>query len=772
MSPIPARAEVGINFVRWDARFLFYRDLPRPAGSPGDRVTTPVKNCWLYIFDPFGPLLFEVYADADGLYHEVDTTKHAGKDIRPFALEGQAVRPTLPLLAGQRTSKGTIPIFHWILPSPFQLPWSRFPHLTHLETNNDGPRGDFRKWAEGTRQLSHFVPRFQEDTGNPLPETAVPSPWLHAQALGRCFQIAQERWLSGFLDDTARMERKTLRSYVRSIESIVGKERFERDMLDLIDKLAFETEERHDKEQEEFPPTELVGARTALIGYLKSPRYLAMRDDALASPDPRALATFAEIQATAESGLEGVAGDPAYRASVLRDNPKLFKKEAEEVSTEVKSFIEAHPEAMYDQPASLGWKEQRKALKSYWYLVKAYIAQIEWIAPRRLTRDLKTFGRELFGVLVEFDLAEGTAARRMPDGTIKWPRLVVSPQTKARLSDRYSNNLEWNTFFVVLDAYNLIMACQEQAKGKTDMKTVVSAMGAFLNTVAAAVEATLQRQGAKHLIVTDKMIAELAEGAGKTSARKGSGSFAVTLRKFNQPKTIGAMGKLLGALGSAFEAWSQIQQAKGADSELDPDVALAHRVSAGANIAVTAGYFIGFFGTVCGIAVGTAVAWPLALVAIGSWLVLGGTVTDLGAKLVLLHLKKDPLENWLKVTPWARGARFRIESFDEQVKAFHRALVGLHVNIRPGLTGFDVTVESRVVQSPAQVYLELEWLGEAGPEPLKNAMAPMTAAEYLSPSQFRHTEFASPVRTVTARVRLLLDGEWYPEEPAVFNYPE
>jgi hypothetical protein len=212
-----------------------------------------------------------------------------------------------------------------------------------------------------------------------------------------------------------------------------------------------------------------------------------------------------------------------------------------------------------------------------------------------------------------------------------------------------------------------------------------------------------------------------------------------------------------------------LQEARKSDAGYDPDSALAHRVSAGANAAVSVGYFLGFCGTIGAVAVGTTVAWPLALVAVGSWLVAGGTITDLGAKLVLMHLKKDPLENWLKVTPWALETKYRMQSFDEQVKAFYKALVGLHVNIRTGLTGFDVTVESRVIQSPEQVFLEIEWKSDAGR--MKNEMAPMTPKEYLAPNQFRHQEMTSPLEWVSARVRLYMDGEWYPDRPEVFNYP-
>jgi len=769
MSRVHARTQSGINDMRWDVGVRFYRDLPPVKDKTRERHSVVAQDCWLYIFDPLGPLLYEVYADAQGIYHEVDVAKHAGKDIRPYALEGDGVVPTLPLVPGQRTTKGVVVIHHWLLTSPFQLPWSRFPHIAPDQVKDGKPHGGFLNWAQSTRDLIHFEPAYDEKHETFAQEVSVECPWLRAQALSDCFQIAQERWVSGFLKDTARIERKTLRTYVRSIEAFVGKERFQRDMLNIIDQLAFETEERHDKEQEDFPPEELVGARTALVSYLKSPRYLAVRDDAMASADPRARAIFAEIQANAEAGLEGVGGDPSYRQSVFQDNPRLFKQEAEQVSSEVKAFLDGHPEAMYGQPATLGWKEARKALKSYWYLFKAYLAQIDWIAPRRLTKDLKWFGHEIFGVLVDFDSAEGGAAKRVPDGTIKWPRLVVSPVSRARLAEKYSNNLEWNTFFVVLDAYNVIMACREQAQGKTDMKPVVAALGSFLNTAAAAIEATLQQHGVKHLIVTDKMIAELAEEAGKKSARGGSAGFAATLKKFNQPRTIGAVGKIFGLVGAAAEAWGASNKAKSARGKHDDDAAIAYDLSVGANATVTVGYVLGAVGTMATIVFEATAAWPLALAAIGSWLVLGGTATDLGAKLAVRRLEKDPLENWMKQTPWARESKYRIANFDELVTAFQRALVGLNADIRCGLTGFDVTVESRIVQSPAQIYLGLEWVSDAGA--MQSTMAPMTQAECLGQNRFRHQEFASPVKQAIARIRLLLNGEWYPDEPTVFKFP-
>ena len=259
MSRIPARAETGVNFVRWEASVQFYRDLPAASKPDSQRRTTAAASCWLYIFDPYGPLLFEVYVDDAGMYHEVDLAKHAGKDIRPHALE--SARSSLPLIAGQRTTKGTVPIFHWILPSPFQLPWSRFPHVTQEAVADGKPAGNFRNWAEAMRDLEHFVPAFPNasdvpggDPGKPLPEVAVTCPWMHAYALNRCFQLAQERWVSGFLNDTKRIQRKTLRSYVRSIESVVGKERFHRDLFDILDESAFTEEDRKDKEQEDFEP--------------------------------------------------------------------------------------------------------------------------------------------------------------------------------------------------------------------------------------------------------------------------------------------------------------------------------------------------------------------------------------------------------------------------------------------------------------------------------------------------------------------------------------
>jgi hypothetical protein len=182
---------------------------------------------------------------------------------------------------------------------------------------------------------------------------------------------------------------------------------------------------------------------------------------------------------------------------------------------------------------------------------------------------------------------------------------------------------------------------------------------------------------------------------------------------------------------------------------------------------VTAGYALGIVGAIGIIFLGTTVAWPLALAAVGSWLVFGGTATDLGMKLALPSLESDPLENWMRVSPWGRKVSHRLPTYEEQADVFQKAIVGLSVNFRPGLTGFDVTIESRVA---AQVFLELEWVSDAGR--MKNAMALMPPAEQIGRNQFKHEEITSPVKQVTAKLRLLLDGEFYPaDKPAEFKYP-
>jgi hypothetical protein len=107
-----------------------------------------------------------------------------------------------------------------------------------------------------------------------------------------------------------------------------------------------------------------------------------------------------------------------------------------------------------------------------------------------------------------------------------------------------------------------------------------------------------------------------------------------------------------------------------------------------------------------------------------------------------------------------------LPSFEEQIDAFYKALLGLHVNFRPGLTGFDVMVKTRVA---TQVFLELEWVSEAGR--MKNEMAIMPSAKQIGANQFQHEEFCSPIRSARARVRLLLEGQFYPaDKPAEFNY--
>jgi hypothetical protein len=776
------------DFVDWD----------ETTGSLADDHWADDPNCWLLVFRAYDEtdkpgrwvrLEEELCIDVQGRQRVVALGKHWARDIRP--VPAQAPKSMLFHPWGWRYPKGSKnphDVFvHWILASPFQLAWKCLPPMDAKDRSCD--RTTFEKWAS-QRGLEHTVVTTEElgrgkvtvavsafpekaaarspNPGKPVPEAVVACPWTQAYALNRSFRRAQERWVSGFLNDTKRIERKILRSYVRSVEQVVGKERFNRDLFDLLDESAFTEEERTDTEKEDFQPDQLIRDRTALLGYLKSPRFSAMRQDALASPDPRAKATFAEIEGHSVSGLDSVGGDTKFLDSICKANGALFKLEAEELGTEVKTFLDKHPDALHGKPPSLGWKEQRRALKSYWYFVKAFIAQIEWIAPRKLTRDLKAIGREVFGVLIDFDFADKTHAIRMPDGTIRWPRLVVSPEAKARLAKKHSRNPGWNHLFLIIDAYNLLLAWQTQAKGKTDIEPVVAAMGSFLNTAASTIEAGLQRRGVKHLVVTNKMLAEMAKEASESSA-KGASKVSTVLRKLNQPKTIGAVGKAFGLLGSLFEASSSLNKAGSARASHDDDAAMGYVASGVANYAVSAGYLVGGVGTVAVMLAGATAVWPLALVAVGSWLVLGGTAADLMSKVYVARVERDPLENWLKTTPWARDPKYRSDDMDELIRSFHKAMVGLRLTVRTGLTGFDVTVESRVIHSPEQVFLEVAWTSEAGQ--FRNEMAPMTGAERPVPGQLRHKEFTSTVKQVTARVRLLLDGEWYPERPEVVTYP-
>jgi hypothetical protein len=147
--------------------------------------------------------------------------------------------------------------------------------------------------------------------------------------------------------------------------------------------------------------------------------------------------------------------------------------------------------------------------------------------------------------------------------------------------------------------------------------------------------------------------ANMAKEASQSSAQGGTGKVSTILRKLNQPKTIGGVGKFLGAVGSFFEMVSSWHKANAAIAGHNDSAAAAYRASAGANAAVTIGYAIGFVGTFAVMLAASTAVWPMALVVVGSWLVFGGTMADLGAKIYVAKVEKDPLENWLKSTPWA-----------------------------------------------------------------------------------------------------------------------
>ena len=768
MIRFPPGGEAHAHDVEWNAHVHFFLDLA-PEGTPTQlRKVTLAKECWLYIFDQYGIQVAEVFADNKGVYHGVDYGKYAGKDLRPYAESGDGVSADLPLFAGQKSLKplpaGAKPgdnflkYFYWILPSPFQLPWSRFPHIT-----NEGMKNTFQTWATSKRGLCAVFAELDEATGDPLKTLAIQCPWLHIKALNECFRKAQEQWLTKYLQNQERIRMRTLCSYVRTVEAVVGKARFDKVVDDLIIREYFRDDERALQEQV-TEPASVTSTREALLAYLKSPSMVAIKEDALASADPRAIGGYSEIKALGLEGLDGVGGDPKYGERAKEDDDFVLELDLSVYEEKVKKFLVDSKEMVKSELPH--WKEARKVAKTYWYLVKAYERELAWRNPGKLTNDLKWVGRSLFGVLVDYAPPEAGA------GPVKSARLTVSVETA--LKKKFINNPHWNAFFVALEGLNLAMALKDRAEGKGSTTTVMSAAGSFLNTSLSALEASLGRAKIEHLIFTERTIAEdVAKLAGKGSSSGGSGGFSSMLGRVNSPKSIGLVGKLFGAVGATHETWSSVEKAKKAGAAFDTEAAAAHWVCAGANAATSLGYLVGGVGTAAVILTGVTVGAPAVLAAVGALLIFGGSATDLGVKLALPALEHDPLENWLRVSPWGRELKHRLPTFDKQCDAFHKALVGLRVTYRYSLSSFDVTIETREVESPGRIFLELRWTSEGVAKTLVNPMAPLTEASRIGPKLFRYKESSTEPRRLTARVRLQFDDGFYPAAgPAEFNFPE
>jgi hypothetical protein len=767
MIRFPPGGEAHAHDVEWNPRVHFFLDLA-PEETPTQlRKVTAAKECWLYIFDQYGFQVAEVFADNKGIYHGVDYGKYAGKDLRPYAESGDGVSADLPLFAGQKSLKALpagakpgdnlLKYFYWILPSPFQLPWSRFPHVT-----SQGMKNTFQTWATSKRGLSATFAELDEKTGDPLKTLAIRCPWLHVSALNACFRKAQDEWLTKYLQNQERIRLRTLCSYVRTVEAVVGKARFDKVVDDLIIQEQFLDEERTLKEQV-TEPARVTNAREALLAYLKGPSMVAIKEDAVASADPRAIGGYSEIKALGLEGLDGVGGDGKYLQQSLKDDESVLTLDLSVYEEKVKKFLVDSKELVKCELPH--WKEARKIAKSYWYLVKAYAQLLSWKDAGRLTNDLKWAGRSLFGVLVDYGIPKA------PPGPIRSARLYVT--VESALKKKLINNPHWNGFFVALDGLNFVMALKDRAEGKGSTSTVTSAAGSFLNTSLSAVEADMARDKIERLFFTEKTLAEdAAKLAAKESSSTGGKGVGTMLRKFNTPKSIGLVGKLSGAAGAAFETWNSIEKAKKAGAAFDSEAAAAHWVCAGASAATFVGYVMGGVSTFAIIAGATA-GWPLALGAIGALLIFGGSATDLGIKLTLPVYEHDPLENWLRVSPWGRELKHRLPTFEKQSDAFYRALVGLRVTYRYSLASFDLTIETREVEAPGRIFLDMKWATEASTRPYVYAMAPLTEAHRIGPTTFRYKEFSTEPKWLTARVRLQFDDGFYPTAgPQVFNFPE
>ena len=766
------------NAVMSDVSFTVRLSLPEDAdGTKHEKypvVIEAIKDVWLYVSSVDGHLQHEVYADTEGKYHVVDPGEHKGKDTRPFMEGLGSVCDNVMLIAGSRLDKpkpnNFNPCCYYILPSPFQLPWQRFPHIEEA-----GKGGEFQNWATKTRNLVHVVLK-DADTQ----EVLVEVPWSTAEVLNQAFLLAQGKWWAAAYEDPAALKRAQLRACVHTAEQFIDKGPVRRPLFKLIDLQDFHDEEEAFRKKLESLDDDLVHIRTRLVTQLKSPEMQILKQDALASPDPRALTICRGIWADVTTNLNAPGGDAEFLADFHKHNPGLFKKSINEASHDLSTWLEAHPELNPHPDPKWKRAETLKAVKLHWNLLKTFVAYVEQSRPGVLMTEFQAVGRTLFGVVPA--KAGGGAQLKVHDaGGAEWDGRFTF-KSSASIAKKIVSSPEFNEFIMVVDGYFLAKAYADYEKlpaSQRDFKPVLATMSSFMNSTASVLATSLQKQEVKKLV--GRSVAALVSGLDEAPivvTPLSKLNFTEAWRRMrllaDTPKGIEVMGKAFGAVGTVFGIWSALNQKGEANARGDGTAAFGYGVVAGANFATGIGYFLGAGAIVWGALVGTMVGWPAVLALVGVSLVTGGSAISLLGSIMLPLLEHDPLEIWLKHCPWGLEKNKDSDNIDAQFTGFYRALAGLKMDCIFGILkdSFTLTVESRLAREPEEVWLGYTYVSEAGA--FRRAFGPLTASECAAgkANVYELKVFSDAPKLVQAEVQIRPKDESIPYYPAKPEKPK
>ena len=686
-------------------------------GEPADFIDWEEADHWAD--DPsYWLLVFRACPEKDGKWvqltdeirvneqqrlHSVPLAKHWGKDVRPALPQAS---DTLLHAWGWRypdSNKNPYDLYvHWVLASPFQLAWSSLPSLDAKDRTCNWTT--FEKWAD-KRGIEHTFLTSEELARSPV-VVSVASTWQEGFALNRALVQAIDRSLptpqqrkERFLHDLVNMalhQNPQVLPHLKKAELDAFGER--------IQTQERETNDRLTRESVRFD------------SFLKGKRYAALQRDTTASKDP-----------TAPNQLLAFLGR-VYRRVV--EAPPLAPR-LKEHAAEITEHLKLH----YDEKA--GFKDFRKAAKSYWYLVKTFIAaaEIKSGVPEWLRQPCRDFAQKWYGINLRLALVPNSASKAQ----------IFEPKDVKAAKTRSTESMAHLRFFALLEVVNVGTAIWDFAEAKPGTDTFrkgASLIGSVSSLASGAIE--------------------IAKVMDKNMAKRGGKVLSI----------VGGQGtKALGMVSSSMDiiigVWSVAADVQNQEGQL---VKFHGAQALGGAISVV-GYFM----------MATGVGAP-----VGALFVFLGSALGLGGSLGATFSKSSDLENWFKFCKWgvlagkegvggddpkswAEGLpRELCLQANRQIRTLSALLIDLQIDLSmvydPNHPEVEVVVHANMIASDGSIHLELTIEGVR----MRKLSLWKHGTDRGPDGLFRERFSLGDAANVTVRVRIdpFGDGQlWHPQEP-------
>lgn len=635
------------DFIDWDEE----------SNTPEEDHWADEPNYWILVFRAYPEkqgnksviLDSEICVDILGQHRCVPLDKHWGSDIRPAA--AHAAGSILHAWGWRYPDSQKRPYdlyVHWILASPFQLAWSSLPPMNAKDRSCDWTT--FEKWA-ARRGLEH---------------TFLTSEELRK---GKVVVPVASTWREGFARN-----RELVAAIARTHPSLQKcSERLLYDLVDLalhqnpnilphLNKARFDAYGDELTKQDQVAEESLIQESVKLNSFLDGKRYAALKHDAASTKEIGAWKKMLVIMARI---FREVAGAP------------LVTKRLPEMAATITDYLKTH----YD--LTTGFKDSRKAAKSYWYLIKTFleVTEIKNGIPEWLQVTANDFATRWYGQELKVLGRANNAIR------------VFDPAVVKNLKKQSTGSMPHLRFYAFLEGLNVALATSDLLHAKSDeerLKKGVALSGALGSLASALID------------IEKTMIKDW--GKATNSATNRSPPIPQLLRKAGAARMT---TKVLSGVGSLADTvlgvWAITQDLETHDQQ----VVKFHAAQAFGGILGVAGYVM--------MATGFGVPVGALMVFLGSGFGFGGSLFG-------NLFRSTDIEHWAKfcrwgilagkdgygeeVTAWAEGVPKELYlQTGKQIRTLNTLLVGLSV---------DVTMVYSPMHSEAEVEVHVAMCADDG----------------------------------------------------------